>query len=252
MKILIIPDVHLKPWMFNAADEIDKNKYDRIVCLGDLVDDWGQQFNTDLYDRTMQRVLKFDKDHPDMLWCLGNHDFSYLWGHPESGYSSMQGAIVSKYIVKLEDQAGKRLAIVHDVDGMLFSHAGLKNGYLSKYKYFEDSLGNRTQLLNAINCAWKEKKYEEFLWEDGSPIWLRPPGYGETISVPYLYGQTKDEFKEHKICQVVGHTPVKEPKVSCGMLITDTFSTYSDGVTPVGNEKFIIFDTDTRTWEYAH
>ena len=40
-KAFIIPDVHLKPWMFEeAAKRISEGEYDHIVMLGDLVDDW--------------------------------------------------------------------------------------------------------------------------------------------------------------------------------------------------------------------
>ncbi len=39
MKVLVIPDVHLKPWMFDEAEKVSAEKYDKIVCLGDLVDD---------------------------------------------------------------------------------------------------------------------------------------------------------------------------------------------------------------------
>ena len=249
MRILVIPDVHLKPWMFDAAEMVDKSKYDLAVCLGDLVDDWDEEYNTDLYDRTMQRVLKFDKEYPDTLWCLGNHDFSYLWGHPESGFSSMQTALVASHIEKLRGQAGKRLGIVHDVDGVLFSHAGLKDSYAKKY--FKNSYESKEQLLRAINYAWKDELKEEKLWQEDSPIWLRPPGHFGAVPVPYLYGQSEEEFLENKLLQVAGHTPVKRPGIANGLLIVDTFSTYSDGVTRIGDGKFVIVDTKERTWEYA-
>ncbi len=47
MKVLVIPDVHLKPWMFQRASELMKEiKPDRAVCLMDIADDWRQQFNS--------------------------------------------------------------------------------------------------------------------------------------------------------------------------------------------------------------
>ncbi len=249
MKILVIPDVHLKPWMFDEAEKVSNEKYDKIVCVGDLVDDWDQQFNTDLYEETLQRVLKFDEEHDEMLWCLGNHDFSYLWGHPESGFSSMQVSLVAEYLLKLEEQAGKRVGIIHDVDGVLFSHAGLRDSYVNKY--FKNSLESKEQLLKAINYAWKDRTHEGKLWKDDSPIWARPRRSGYPITIPFLYGQREEELRENIIVQVVGHTPVEEPIVSSGALITDTFSTYSDGKTPVGDARFVVFDTESREWEYA-
>ena len=42
MHVLVIPDVHLKPWMFDAADAaIKQEPPDAIVQLGDLPDELG-------------------------------------------------------------------------------------------------------------------------------------------------------------------------------------------------------------------
>ena len=52
-KVFVIPDVHLKPWMFDKAEELlSRSEYDKIVCLGDLVDDWDQEKNLGLYSET--------------------------------------------------------------------------------------------------------------------------------------------------------------------------------------------------------
>ena len=46
MKILIIPDVHLKPHIIDeAAQCMCSGNYDIAVFLGDFVDDWEQQRN---------------------------------------------------------------------------------------------------------------------------------------------------------------------------------------------------------------
>lgn len=38
-RIFVIPDVHLKPWIFEKASAlVDKDAYDAVVMLGDLVD----------------------------------------------------------------------------------------------------------------------------------------------------------------------------------------------------------------------
>lgn len=40
MKVLVIPDVHLKLWMFQRASELMKETgADRAVCLMDIADD---------------------------------------------------------------------------------------------------------------------------------------------------------------------------------------------------------------------
>ena len=50
MKVLVIPDVHLKPWMLQRASELmEETESDLAVCLMDIADDWRQQFNLDLF-----------------------------------------------------------------------------------------------------------------------------------------------------------------------------------------------------------
>ena len=42
-RIFVIPDIHLKPWIFCCAEErMKEERFDRAVVLGDLVDDWDQ------------------------------------------------------------------------------------------------------------------------------------------------------------------------------------------------------------------
>lgn len=39
-RVFVVPDVHLKPWIFEKASRlILKEKFDAVVLLGDLVDD---------------------------------------------------------------------------------------------------------------------------------------------------------------------------------------------------------------------
>ena len=88
MKVLVIPDIHLKTWIFDQAETILKSgKADRAVCLMDMPDDWDMEFQIGKYENTFNRAIEFSKNHPDTLWCYGNHDISYVWGKLETGYS---------------------------------------------------------------------------------------------------------------------------------------------------------------------
>ncbi|MCR5735766.1 MAG: hypothetical protein K6G22_14255 [Lachnospiraceae bacterium] len=67
-KVFIVPDVHLKPWMFEKASGlISKGSYDTAVVLGDLVDDWYQGNNLDLYNETFDAAIAFAGKHPYTL-----------------------------------------------------------------------------------------------------------------------------------------------------------------------------------------
>ena len=79
MRVLVIPDIHLKPWMFDRADELLKQGIaDKTICLMDIPDDWGQESNLDLYTRTFDRAIRFQKDHPDQD-SRSSRDLSYIY-----------------------------------------------------------------------------------------------------------------------------------------------------------------------------
>ena len=128
--VLVIPDVHLKPWMFDRASDLMKEKKaDRAVCLMDIADDWNQSLNIDLYNRTYERAIRFAAEYDG------------------------------------------------DID----------------------------QIIAAINSFGSDN-----LWQDISPIWLRPQH-----SVLKMY-------KPGVFLQVVGHTPVESVErkgnlISCGL-----------------------------------
>ena len=97
MKVLIIPDVHLKPFMFKQAAELmERGIAKRAVCLMDIPDDWNKQFDISLYEQTYDAAISFAKKYPDTAWCYGNHDLSYVWHVPETGYSTMAAYTVQK------------------------------------------------------------------------------------------------------------------------------------------------------------
>ena len=77
MKVLVIPDVHLKDWMFDSAEKkLSKDNIDAVVCLMDLADDWDRESDVEAYRKTYDRAILFAKEHPQSLWCYGNHDGS--------------------------------------------------------------------------------------------------------------------------------------------------------------------------------
>lgn len=78
MKILTIPDIHLKPWIFDREDDILRSdRAERAVCLMDIPDDWNMEFQTELYKETFDHAIAFAEAYLDTLWCYGNHDVSY-------------------------------------------------------------------------------------------------------------------------------------------------------------------------------
>lgn len=231
-KVLVIPDVHLKPWMFDKASEIiETQQFDNIVMLGDLVDDWNQEFNLDLYRKTLDRVLKFVEQYPHTLYCLGNHDLSYMWQAYESGYSSYARDTVveglNKIIYTLPES---NTAYIHRIDDVLFSHAGLSEKFVLK----NFGYGERLELDILIDKINNMGRYE--IWDDFSPIWVRPQ-YDPIRLYP------------SDMLQVVGHTPVRTARKTGNLISLDSFSTYNDGK-PIGDARFVYIDTEKLDMEY--
>ena len=230
-RVLVIPDMHLKPWIFDEADKVDKSSYEDIVVLGDLVDDWEKGNDLGAYEETLNRAAEFGKEHGESLWCYGNHDVSYLWDAMESGYSVQARLTAIEGITKLERILEDRYKFVHRIDNVLFSHAGVTETFvLHSCGYHEKEIDD---ILAKINRMGKQE-----LWRDSSPIWARPQAD--------FYRMFRDDL----FYQVVGHTPVEEPLDACGVLTLDLFSTYSNG-NPYGNQKLYIVDTMTRKFEEA-
>ena len=232
MKVLVIPDVHLKPQMFLRAVELMKEyKPGRAVCLMDLPDDWGKEFDIGLYEQTYNAAIAFARVFPNTLWCWGNHDISYVWGKLESGYSPYAE---SRVITKLEQLRAnlkdeRNLAFVHRIDNVLFSHGGVLEDYVVS-RFAEEDMGDADFVTEIINSYG-----ERALWRDDSPLWARPQFTGE-----HLYG-------EGRLLQVVGHTPMKAITQTGSLISCDVFSTGRDG-TPYGSGEYLLLDTETWEW----
>ena len=244
-KVLVVPDVHLKPWMFDDARALaSKGKYDYIVLLGDIADDWNQQENLKLYDETFAAAVRLAREYLNTLWCYGNHDLSYLWQRQESGYSEYARETVVKGIRELRSALGtKNCKYIHRIDDVLFSHAGLTERFVSRQIGPISKIKSIDKLLDKINNMGM---YE--MWREDSPIWARPQCDNMQ---PYPYDAM----------QVVGHTPVAKPlyeEYPCredetkfaSVLTLDTFSTHSNG-SPIGYQRFVCVDTRNHTWEYV-
>lgn len=232
MKILVIPDVHLKPWMFRCASDLLKmNIADKVVCLMDIADDWKQQFNLDLYVQSYDAAIEFAKEYPDTLWCYGNHDVCYLWNQRETGYSKIAPWTVNEKLRILKETLPdeRQIAFVHRIDDVLFLHGGLPDVFVKDY-IKPSHYHHVDKVVETINTFdWQQ------LWHDESPIWYRPQYYKGKM------------YKPRKLLQVVGHTPVRKICRDKNVVSCDVFSTDSAGKA-IGSQQFLLIDT--VTWEF--
>lgn len=225
-KVLIIPDVHLKPNMFDMADTIIKQTtVDNIVFLGDLIDDWDQENNIDLYKETINRAIKFKKDHSNSLYCWGNHDVGYFANWSCSGNSKLYANEIKVLLNQYERIVEPKYVQV--IDNILFSHAGIENYTAKSIMRFSDS-STVEELANELN-----KLSINTMGDYDSPIWLRPE-----VFIQYFSDYT----------QIVGHSPVKRPMYEMNTWFLDLFSTSPKTKKYVSDKVyFAILDTINYT-----
>lgn len=136
MKVLVVPDVHLKKHMFcRAAELMNQGVAECAVCLMDIADDWGKQDDISLYEETYDEAIGFAKAFPNTLWCFGNHDLSYVWHQLETGYSTEASDTVQRKLTELKEAVPENLPIkyVQKIDNVLFSHGGVRNYFVEEY-----------------------------------------------------------------------------------------------------------------------
>ncbi len=232
MKVIVIPDVHLKPYMFQKAAELLKQGVaEKAVCLMDIPDDWGKQYNIGLYEETFDAAIDFATKYPETLWCMGNHDLSYVWQQPETGYSGLASLTVQKKLMDLKSALSpdNHLKYIHKIDNVVFCHGGICDSFVKEHVSTSE-YENADEVIDAINCLGVGE-----MWNDLSPIWLRT-----------LHNRWK-MYKSKELLQVTGHTPVEKITRKDNIILCDVFSTYTDGK-PKGNREFLWLDTET--WEF--
>ena len=247
--MLVIPDVHLKPWIFDQADRIMKaGAADNVICLGDIPDNFKCKNNAGLYNETFDRAEGFHEKYPDSLWVIGNHEASYLWNKWQSGkaYRAEKTAVIriDHLYRKIRENNPDSLAFVFRIGRVIFSHAGITMAFAymmqKKYPVAIENINDTDSMISFFNTLHKED-----LWNDDSFLWARPQGL-----IPKYEQMWKAPAAD---IQVVGHTPMvditEEGGDRFGKLITcDVFSTHRDG-SKYGSEKFLLIDTETGEWK---
>ena len=119
MRLLTIPDLHGKTaWQrVNAAD------YDKIIFLGDYVDDHGEHTDDQLFNNLLA-ILAFRQAHPDkVVLLLGNHDVHYLH-YPHYRASRFRESMQER-LQELFTRERAAFRVAYGVGDYLFTHAGV-------------------------------------------------------------------------------------------------------------------------------
>lgn len=176
MKVLAVGDTHVKPWIIDKVSNV-VSQYDKVVFVGDFVDNWGYGPVENIIHLRKFMILK-DKYPKKIISVVGNHDLSYILNLPQSGFSSVLNLLLhtpdNSDILTMLDE----LPVFIEIDGITYSHAGFVAG-------FDKSTPKKD------------------LWTEDSPVWARPSD-GFIYEEHQVFGHTP-----HQTCTEI------QPNVWC-------------------------------------
>lgn len=220
MVIKTIGDVHgHKEWknavyLFDEQNNIKEcligKGVDKVIFLGDYVDDWELK-NEVIYNNLIE-IINLKKKYPDnviLLW--GNHDVAYLRDEWVSGHRpEMKADLVEIFRKNL-----KLFQLAYQQDNIIWTHAGIHKGW---WKYYaEPALEGKKEtrfapfVVLCENIADKLNLMMEFNYENIFMVGLCRGGI-DKVGGPLwadkreIYDNPLPNFE-----QIVGHNPVKKP-----------------------------------------
>lgn len=240
MKYLFVGDIHNHYYMFNDIDRLDKEyNFNRIIFMGDYVDDWNTTNQESL--KTLDKVFELKRNRPGKYtFLIGNHEFSYL-GYKCSGHKYDSEDIMIKQLTENIDLFDLATSVNCNDKIYICTHAGFTNAFIKELigdeKYYDyvlyykmvdmnqDKLNNLEPFSHASyirgggyensSCIWCDRREHSYF------------SYQESL-IPY---------------QIVGHTPVKTVIEENGIYFIDTHSTYRDG-SEYGDKSYLIWNED--------
>lgn len=232
---LFVGDLHLQAKLILPLVEkaIEKHNVERVIFMGDYVDQWNQNDNDQLYIDELTLLNKFrkkliKKGKVEPVFLIGNHDMPYLIGIPEyySAYNADTFNKVHNLLLRLQPQ------IAYGVDDdFVASHAGYVQTSAWEiplwhfkpwlYSYIDKSI----ELQKQVGRRGGFDTYGSMLWEDfGERLWRAGMKY-----------------------QIVGHTPQKtitdlRDNITCeaNCICVDTFS-LNQFYNPIGDGSMLLY-----------
>lgn len=241
MKVLFVGDIHNHLYMIDDIKRLDKEyNFDRIICTGDYVDDWGTDNHTSL--ETLDKIFNLKKkDKNKYTLLLGNHEMSYL-GFPCSGHHTELEDVVQQKLKENIDLIDLYTTVILEDKEFICTHAGLTNDYICQVL---DAYGDYKPVLEQFNkdklnslsylrfCSYRRggrDSCSSFVWTDRMEH-LELSQFDRPI-VPY---------------QIAGHSPVTTVSFHSAenseMYFIDTHSTYRDG-TVYGDKSYLMWNED--------
>lgn len=243
MKVLFVGDIHNHLYMIDDIKRLDKEyNFDRVICMGDYVDDWGTDNHNSL--ETLDKIFKLKKSNKEKYTLLiGNHELSYL-GFPCSGHRAELEDVMMQKLKENIDLLNLYTEVELGDRTFVCTHSGLTNDYVCQQldvygewkpileQFDKDKLLNLRYLCYCSYYRGGRDMCSSFVWADRRE--MQDLTLREKLIIPY---------------QIIGHSPVQSVCNIVGenfeLFFTDTHSTYRDG-SPFGDKSYLMWDGEFK------
>lgn len=155
-KIVIVPDVHGRRFWEDVKNET-ADAYE-IVFLGDYVDPYGYEKDVEKSPKDLLKnfsdIITFAKYCPCKCTLLfGNHDLHYLY---QIDACSRFDLWIGKDFKNLVNDNINLFKFAHNIDNILFTHAGVSNEWLQYNTLFKEGQ-TAEDIANIINELAKDE-----------------------------------------------------------------------------------------------
>lgn len=197
--LLIIPDVHGRPFWKYAIDNIDK--YEKVIFLGDYLDPYpDEKISFEESVLNFKEILDFKHSNFDKVeLLLGNHDMHYV----DTGFMDCSRLNYPRRseMNNLYSDNYKAFKLLYIYDGCLFSHAGVYDEWLKEHNLtigklqWDGFLDERQPALEAVgrfrggwslvgSCIWADIR--ESLRSTINKDYYQVFGHTQLLEIPYV------------------------------------------------------------------
>jgi len=234
MKTLVIGDTHLMNQIILPMVDVvvRKHKIQRVIMVGDYVDQWGMTNNHHLYLKELEH-LKNWKDAKvasglEVINLVGNHDIPHMIGKP--AYYSLQHPqfldIIGEKLVELGVQ------VAYQLGDFIVSHAGYALGIDREDWHFQKLSKEDSPKLEALNKQVGKSRGGTL--PHGSMVWAD------------FNRDMREFFNPNLPKQIVGHTPVSTVMFTNDAQIigVDTFTLDRRTLLPLSDGSMLLHHKD--------
>lgn len=183
MKVLVVPDIHGSWTQALEFIRANKDNVDKVVTLGDYVDDWDDELNGEPMQKGFLQLIEMARAEPEKFClCLGNHDHSYISSQSCSGHKFQYESMYAEMFMNNLDILYPAVLI----DGVLFSHAGVSQAWYRKTVGWYNDRHKEDKVPKKLKAEYDKWAYN---------LHHIPEVYFDGVVRPLLNPETEEEKK---------------------------------------------------------